>query len=148
MSADTAICRLLPFDKSFYVKMFSDRRCAASRTRHGKIHFRRILCLRLLYHIILPNKTQSHTFSLNPLLKPPPRLLHRGSALFFRLFRRSQLRTIFVNKFPYTVKIRNYLCRMPLAQFKLYFISVNIICYIVCAFPTNAQWNHIAIIYK
>ena len=127
MSADTAICRLLPFDKSFYVKMFSDRRCAASRTRHGKIHFRRILCLRLLYHIILPNKTQSHTFSLNPLLKPPPRLLHRGSALFFRLFRRSQLRTIFVNKFPYTVKIRNYLCRMPLAQFKLYFISVNII---------------------
>ena len=81
-------------------------------------------------------------------IKPPPRLLHHGSALFFRLFRRSQLRTIFVNKFPYTVKIRNYLCRMPLAQFKLYFISVNIICYIVCAFPTNAQWNHIAIIYK
>jgi len=31
VSTDTAVRRLLPFGKSFYVKMFSDLRCAASR---------------------------------------------------------------------------------------------------------------------
>ena len=39
--------------KRFNGKMFSDLRFSASRARHGKIRFRRILCLRLLYVIIL-----------------------------------------------------------------------------------------------